>query len=153
MNAGTTSVTEAASVACAGGRTRRESNCGSARAVQWGGPKGAPADRRGACGPPSGSIPSLLERCRFDDARQEGGKAALFFFELFHNSIDGFHIIILQTPSECISKQFFGEAAIKIGAVLGHQDSLQVADSAEGLSGDQFTRGIQRLAPFLLAPH
>ena len=94
-------------------------------------------DRRGVVGSAAGSaasrrrggsVPPLLERGRFDDARQQGGEPPVLAFEPVDDPVDRLDVVILEPAPEGVGQQLLGQAAVEVDAVLVLEDLLQVAD-------------------------
>ncbi len=67
--------------------------------------------------------------------------------------IDRLSVFHVDTPTERIDHEFFGQTTIKVGLLGFPQDPLQLANVIELFTGEQFSGGIDRLAAITFSPH
>src|SRR3954467_2572185 len=56
----------------------------------------------------------LLERGRIDDAHQQRGEPAVIVIEALHDTVDGFHVVILGSPPGGVGQQLGTDRTVEV---------------------------------------
>ncbi len=70
-----------------------------------------------------GRCPPLLERGRFDDAREQGATACPSSLRAVDDLVHRLHVVVLEAAAEGVGQHLLGQAAVEVEAALGRPGS------------------------------
>ena len=94
----------------------------------------------------------LLKGRRPDHPFDQYAELATALGNVVDNQIHRVLVTVFYSSSERVREQLLGHAAVKLLSVPLTEDSLQLTDVRKTFAGDQFSRGINRIAAVLVTP-
>ena len=96
---------------------------------------------------------TFLEGRTVDDTMDQGAEFAAILFHGSYDLINGRGVVVFHAASSCISQQFGGDAAIKIGSPGCCEDLIQLRNGIEFFASDELSSRLNRATIFLIAKH
>ena len=70
-----------------------------------------------------------------------------------HDPVHRFHIIVFQAAPKSVGQKFFGQATVKVQAMVGDDRLFDLANIVEGFACDQLSGRVDALTALAFAPH